>query len=266
MLFYLMLIPAALTAFGISAANPGMSKWWILPILIAAFVVWNLLYVLYVWLICRRVDLNEERHDVDPFYSRNTLLFIDWLLAACGVKVRLTGREWLPESGEFLLVGNHRAAFDPLATAHALRDVPLAFISKPENIYNLFLGKAAFRAGYLPIDRENARNALQTINEAAERMKNHVCSYAIFPEGTRSKDGDLHEFHRGSFKPAVKAGVPVVVMAVEGADHAYRGLFLRPVTVDVTLLDRIDADVVKEHNTAWLAERAHAVVLEKLGH
>ena len=266
MLFYLLWIPAALTALGIFAASPDLSKWWIVPILIAAFIVWNLLYVLYVWIICKRVDMNEEHHEIDPFYAKNTMIFIEWLLAVCGVKVRLTGREWLPESGEFLLVSNHRSAFDPLATAKALKDIPLAFISKPENIYKLFLGSAAWRAGYLPIDRENARNALQTINEAAERMKNHVCSYAIYPEGTRTKDGNLQEFHRGSFKPAVKAKVPVVVMAAENTDHAEKGLFFRPVTVELTILERIDADVVAAHNTAWLAEHAREVILAKLGH
>ena len=55
-------------------------------------------------------------------------------------------------------------------------------------------------------------------------------------------------------------------MAAEGTDHAERGLFFRPVHVHLTILERIDADVVAEHNTAWLAERAHAVILEKLGH
>ena len=74
MLFYLLGIPAALTAIGVFLIWPALSKWWILPILLGAFVVWNLLYVLYVWIICKRVDMSEPCPEIDPFYRRNTLI------------------------------------------------------------------------------------------------------------------------------------------------------------------------------------------------
>ena len=266
MLFHLMWIPAALTTLGVFAVWDAISKWWIVPILLGAFVFWNLVYLAYVFIICKRVDMTREYPTIDPFYHKNMMLFIDWLLTACGVTYTLEGREWLPEEGEFLLVSNHRSAFDPLVTLMALRDVPLAFISKPENITKLFLGAAAWRCCFLPIDRENARNALKTINEAAERMKNHACSFAIYPEGTRTRDGDLHEFHPGSFKTAQKARVPVVVMATEGSETALRGLFFKRNTVRLTILETIDAETVKEYKTVWLAERSHDLILELTGH
>ena len=115
MLFYLLWIPAALTALGIFLACPAMSAWWLLLILPLAFLLWNGLYLLYTWIICKRVDMDAEWTGISPFYQKNTQLFIDWLLAVLRVRYELRGTEWLPE-GEFLLVGNHRSAFDPLTT------------------------------------------------------------------------------------------------------------------------------------------------------
>lgn len=264
MLFYLLWIPAALTTLGVFSLC-AISKWWILPVLLGAFVFWNLIYVLYVFLICKRVDMTKDYPTIDPFYRKNVLVFVDWLLAVCGVKVERLGTEWLPE-GAFLLVSNHRSGFDPLATIHAFRDDSLAFISKPENIYKLFLGAAAYRAGFLPIDRDNARNALKTINEAAERMKNHVCSYAIYPEGTRSKTGDLQDFHHGSYKAAQKAHVPVVIMATEGTEQVLKRFPFRRTKVTLTILECIDADTVKASKTSFLAEHTKQLLLEQLGH
>ena len=265
MLFYLLGIPAALTTIGAFLIWPALSKWWILPILLGSFVLWNLLYVLYVWIICKRVDMSEPCPEIDPFYRTNTLIFIDWLLAVCGVKTKVVGRELLPE-GEFLLVSNHRSGFDPLTTMSAFKDRKLAFISKPENIYKLFLGAAAWRSCFLPIDRENARNALKTINEAADRMKRHVCSYGIYPEGTRSKTGNLQPFHHGSYKAAQKAHVPVVIMATEGSEKAIRGMCFHPMTVTLTILEVVDADTVKSGKTSWLAGRTEQLLLAQLGH
>ena len=265
MLFYLLWIPAALTALGIFLACPAMSAWWLLLILPLAFLLWNGLYLLYTWIICKRVDMDAEWTGISPFYQKNTQLFIDWLLAVLRVRYELRGTEWLPE-GEFLLVGNHRSAFDPLTTYAALRDRPFAFISKPENIEKLYLGAAAWSAGFLAIDRENARNALVTINTMADRMKNHVCSYGIYPEGTRTKTGNLQEFHAGSFKAAQKAHVPVVIMATENSEQVLKNFPFRRTKVVLTILETIDADTVKATKTAALAEHTKALLLEYLGH
>ena len=264
MLFYLLWIPAALTALGIFLACPAMSAWWLLLILPLAFLLWNGLYLLYTWIICKRVDMDAEWTGISPFYQKNTQFFIDWLLAVLRVRYELRGTEWLPE-GEFLLVGNHRSAFDPLTTYAALRDRRFAFISKPENIYKLFLGPAPYKCCFLAIDRENARNALKTINTAAARMKAHACSYGIYPEGTRTRTGKMLEFKPGAFKAAQKAHVPVVVVAVEGSEDVLKRVPFRSTTVTLTYLAVIDADTVKATHTHTLAEQVKGMLLEKLG-
>ena len=264
MLIYLFWALAAVTTLAVFLLS-SLSLWWLLPVLLGAFVFWNLLYVLYVFIICRRVDMTQNYNTLDPFYHKNVLLFIDWLLTFLRVKTELLGREWLPE-GEFLLVSNHRSAFDPLTTMVALRDLPLAFIAKPSLIYKLFVGAAAYRACFLAIDRENARNALKTINEAAQRMRDHVCSYGIYPEGTRSKDGNLMEFHHGSFKAAQKAHVPVVIMATEGTELVKKNFPFRRTHVTLTILECIDGETVRSMKTSELADHTKALLLEHIGH
>lgn len=265
-LFYLFCALAAVAAVVVVAAA-GISWWWLIPVFLGAAVLFNGLYLLYVLIICKRVDLSKEYDGIDPFYHRNVDLFIDWLLTICRVKGELQGTEWLPE-GRFLLVSNHRSAFDPLTAVAAFRraGIPLTFISKPENIYKLFVGPAAYRDGFLPIDRENARNALKTINAAAERMKAGTWSYGIYPEGTRTKDGNLQEFHPGSYKAAQKAHVPLVIMATEGSEQMKKNFPFRRTVVKLTILECIDADDVKAKKTAELAEHTKTLLTEYLGH
>ncbi len=263
MLFYLLWIPALLVAA--AALFFAHTGWWTLLILVGAFLVFNLLYILIVWIICKTVSMDREYTDISPFYHSQMMMFIDWALAVLRVKWKVTGLEKLPE-GEFLLVCNHRSILDPLTTMAALKSRSMAFVSKPENIYKLFLGRVAYRCGFLGIDRENARNALVTINKAAENMKNHLCSYGIYPEGTRTRTGDLQEFHAGSFKAAQKAKVPVVVTAILGTDTFKKNYPFRRTYVELQILDVIDAETVKASKTRELAETSRSQILEVIGH
>ena len=121
-------------------------------------------------------------------------------------------------------MSNHRSNFDPMVQWWVLRRWPLAFVSKPSNMRKFVIGPFVRRCCFLPIDRENARNALTTINAAANLIRAHVCSFAIYPEGTRSKSGELLPWHAGSLKIAQKANVPIVVGTVEGTERIARNV------------------------------------------
>ena len=110
---------------------PGLSLWWTLPIAVGLLLICNLLYVLAVYIYCKSIDMSREYDTIDPGAHRWMMGFIHWLLALCRVKIRTVNMDIVPREGEFLLVGNHRSAFDPLTTLAAMQDWPLAFISKP---------------------------------------------------------------------------------------------------------------------------------------
>lgn len=87
------------------------------------------------------------------------------------------------------------------------------------------------------LDRKNIKAGLATMNEGTKLLKDGF-SIAIFPEGTRSQDEDPHEFKEGSLRPALKAGVPVIPMAISGTADILennRRFQVKPTTVHITL-------------------------------
>lgn len=266
MLYYLFWIPAILLTIWIFFVSPALSWWWVVPIAVGCFLGINLLYVLVMLVLALLVDTRSENTRMDRFYLRATLLFDSWILSVCRVRTQVTGRDRLPPDGEFLLVSNHRSNFDPLITWWELRDRPLAFISKPENLRNIVFARCTIKCCFLPIDRDNARNALKTINAAAELIRRHECSFAIYPEGTRSKSGTLLEFRNGALKIAKKAGVPIVVATVDGTEKIARNAARRRRTdVKLTILEVIDAATVKASSTQELSARIRGKMYAQLG-
>jgi 1-acyl-sn-glycerol-3-phosphate acyltransferase len=91
------------------------------------------------------------------------------------------------------------------------------------------------RSGYIPIDRENPRNAAKSIIQAAKEIRNGVSAIA-FPEGTRSRTGDLGKFHSGAFALALRTGVPLVPISLEGS---YRVILPKTLKVNPGVIIRI---------------------------
>ena len=176
-----------------------------------------------------------------------------FLCLYAGVRTVIRGREKFPASGRFLFVCNHRSMFDPLIAMGWLGPWEIAFISKPSNLKIPLIGRAARTAGFLAIDRENDREALKTILTAVDYLKRGVCSVGIYPEGTRSRTGELLPFHSGSFKIAQRAHAPLVIACVHGTEKAKRAYFLHPHRCDLEILECLPAERVKAMSTQELA-------------
>ena len=90
---------------------------------------------------------------------------------------------------------------------------------------------------------------------------------AVYPEGTRSKTGELGPFHAGSFKIAQRGNVPVVIAAIRGTEEVHRHFPFRPTRVALDILDVIPAERVKAMSTQELAaysrEKIEAALREK---
>ena len=180
------------------------------------------------------------------------------MLLLLGYRFRIESTDRLPDR-PYLLVCNHRSAFDPLCTIAALENDALVFVAKPGVFKIPVIGAVMRRLCFLPIDRENARNAVTTIKRAAELIRNVGLSVGIYPEGTRSKDGRLLPFHAGSFKIAKLADCPVVVATIR-----YENVFLWFKRVHLHIVDVMSEEIVKENNTSALSERAEQAIREDL--
>jgi 1-acyl-sn-glycerol-3-phosphate acyltransferase len=136
------------------------------------------------------------------------------MLALNVVKVTVTGAEHLPNA-PVIFMSNHQSNFDILALLAAM---PRQFywIAKKELFEIPVFGTSMRRGGYIPLDRGDGRKALQSIDDAATTI-NQGKSVVIFPEGTRTPDGNLLPFKRGGFILARKADVPVVPVTINGS-------------------------------------------------
>ncbi len=117
-------------------------------------------------------------------------------------------------------VGNHTSLFDVLI-AIAMLPSPKAYVSKIENKKIPGLNWWMTELGCVFIDRDNLRQQVKVLKTAEENMKKGL-SYLVFPEGTRSKDGNVLEFKAGAFKIAQRAGVPVQPIGFAGVRQVLR--------------------------------------------
>ena len=257
---YLLISLAAVSLYSLAA---GFVLWRSVLLFLACFILGNAVTVLFFWICALFIDAGK------PLERQSRLCRIGCRaigsIAAVygGLRVHLTGMERLPEGERFLLVCNHRSGLDPLAVLWKLWRYNISFVSKPSNMRLPFLGRIAYGAGFLPIDRENDRSALKTILTAADYMKRGICSIGIYPEGTRSKTGELGDFHAGSFKIAQRAGAPVVIACIRGTEQALARL---PRRTDVFLdfLEILPPETVREKTTAELAAYSRALIAEHL--
>ena len=140
-----------------------------------------------------------------------------WASSICrasGVKVAVTGTEPLDPEKPYIFAANHQSQFD-IFVLQGFLGVDFRWLAKKELFTVPIWGPAMRRAGYIPIDRSHGRQAIKSLDEAAQKIAAGT-SVIIFPEGTRSKDGKLHDFKAGAMILAIKSGVPIVPVAILG--------------------------------------------------
>jgi 1-acyl-sn-glycerol-3-phosphate acyltransferase len=144
-------------------------------------------------------------------FARTWSRFIFW---GVGVRVHLSGAENIPKGQPVIFAANHQSTMDIPAMFGFL---PTQFRIMAKQVLFLipFLGWHLYLSGNIPIDRKDARRAHGSIFKAAARIKKGI-SILVFLEGTRSRDGKIHRFKRGSFTLARKLGVPLVPIAIRG--------------------------------------------------
>ena len=238
----------------------SLSLWWLLPLLISLYAASFLLVVLVtvIFSCCiRRAKPSGARR---VFYLLVSHL-AEWACLLCGMRVEAEGVDRLPQDRPFLLVGNHLSNLDPLVALAALRGHDTAFVSKPENFKIPVVGFVMRNAAFLPIDRENPRNAVTTIKTAAQHIAERSLCVGIYPEGTRNKAGEgLLPFHNGSFKIATTAKCPIAVLTVryEKSHFPYRRV------ARIRVVEVLDADYVTANRTDAISERARTIIEEDL--
>lgn len=230
---------------------------WLLIIIVASFLEYVLLLVFSAYAVdSKRI---YEKHSS---YYRWLLNSSTWLLVFFGrVHYHTRGLEKIPKNQRFLLVCNHKSKLDPITTWYLLKDFDVAFISKEKNFHVPIWGRIIRRCCFLSIDRENPRKAMETVNKAAELIKNDQVSIAVYPEGTRNFGEGLLPFHNGIFKIAQKANVPVVICGIEGADKMRTNFPFHRSDIYFDVLDVVSAEDVKAQRCNDIGNHARSLML-----
>jgi 1-acyl-sn-glycerol-3-phosphate acyltransferase len=157
-----------------------------------------------------------------------------------GVRVSSVGHENLEDGRAYLFMSNHVSNLDPPIITRLLgRRI---FVMTKQELFKIPLfGRAMRAAGFVPVDRSNARAAIQSVRLAVRALQSGL-GMLVFPEGTRSSDGKLLPFKKGVFHLAMEAGVPVVPITITGSYEAWpKGrMSLHPVEVVVIFHPAID--------------------------
>jgi 1-acyl-sn-glycerol-3-phosphate acyltransferase len=137
------------------------------------------------------------------------------LLWISRVRVRIEGLEKIAPDGSYVFVSNHLSYMD---TPVVLANIPVQFrfLAKRGLFQIPLLGTHLARAGHIPVPRDDARAAVKTMTTAAQAIRERGISLLIFPEGGRSHTGELAAFKEGAAYIAIRAGVPLVPVALKG--------------------------------------------------
>jgi len=155
-----------------------------------------------------------------------------WLLR---IKATVHGVENIQRGTNYVYLANHASYLDIITLGATIPD-NIRFIFKKEITKVPIFGWGLALGPYITIDRADPRNAMASIEKAAGEIRDGA-SVAIFPEGTRSPDGELGQFKRGGFLLATRSGVPMVPVAIKGtyqllSRHDFR---VKPGRVEVTI-------------------------------
>lgn len=169
------------------------------------------------------------------------------------IDLKVSGLEKLPEENGFILYGNHQGMFDVVALVGVFpRILSCVFKKELENVP--FLKQVIACTKSFAMDREDVRQSLTVIQNVTKEVQAGR-NYLIFPEGTRSKNGNnMNEFHGGSFRCAVKAKCPIVPVAFIDSFKVLDQKGCKPVTVQIHFLDPIPFEEYGHLKTVDVAE------------
>jgi 1-acyl-sn-glycerol-3-phosphate acyltransferase len=161
-------------------------------------------------------------------------------LLLSGIRYRVDGGENLPLDRAAVYCANHQSNVDPPILYTALhRRMHILYKHEIDRIP--VLARAFRMGGFIPIDRSRKESAMRSIEAGAQSLRSGN-SFLIFPEGTRSRSDEMLPFKKGGFIMAIKAGAPIVPVAIQGGREAMRrgSRIIRPVTISIRVGEPIE--------------------------
>ena len=183
------------------------------------------------------------------------------ILCAGAVKLKVTGLEKLDPHRQYIFMVNHQSNVDIPILIQSLPRFQLRWIAKQELFWIPFFGWAMWATKHIAVDRSKPKNAVKSLRLAKQRIAAGI-SVVVFPEGTRSRDGQLQRFKKGGFLLAVKTNTEIVPVTVKGSrallpSGAWR---LRSGTVEVVVDQPVSIAGYRPGNLRLLSDQVRETI------
>ena len=211
--------------------------------------------------LCHYAKHTEEYPEIEKY--RHIQYILKLAVKSGNIDFVVTGQENIPQENGFILYSNHQGMFDVLSIA-ATCDNPLGVVFKKELAEIPFLKQIVACTRSFAMDREDIKQSMQVILAVTKEVQAGR-NYLIFPEGTRSKNGNhLLEFHGGSFKCALKAKCPIVPIALVDNYKVLDQKGCAPVKVQIHYLPPIMYEEYAGMNTQEVAAMVRSRIEDKI--
>ena len=213
-----------------------------------------------------QVNSLQRRGELQQAECKTNQIAHKWarsLVKLTGTKVEISGLENIPERN-VLFVSNHQGNFDiPLLIGYI--DKPKGFIAKMELKKLPIVNRWMEKIHCVFIDRNDIRQSVKAIKAGTELLKSGK-NMVLFPEGTRSRTANLGEFKPGGMKLALKSGVPIVPVTINGSYKILEqnGYIIKPAKVKIIVSHPIYVNQLSKDEQANLAELVKAKIAQQL--
>lgn len=190
-------------------------------------------------------------------------VFSPFFIRIVGGRLRVSGRNNIKKGETYVYMANH-SSFSDIPILYASTRQRLHFMAKAELKKSVF-GVPIRKMRMIFVDRSNTKNSVEGLKKAALMIKNGK-DLAVFPEGTRSKNGTLGTFKKGSFKLALHAGVKIIPVGIQGASTivGHNNFRFRPATVIVRIGEPIDTTAYNDATIQELSDKVKEKIKELL--
>lgn len=181
------------------------------------------------------------------------------------IRVKVIGLENCNPQKSYVFVSNHQSIFDIFVLYGWLPNL-FKWIMKMELKKIPLVGQACESAGHIFIDRANPMAAQKSLEKAESKLVKGV-SVVVFPEGTRTKTGQMNKFKRGAFRIAADLSLPILPVSIKGSFERIpkKAYYIQPGTIEVVLHKPIDIQTFEQEKTAELIQHTWEIIRQGIG-
>ncbi|MGH7828115.1 MAG: lysophospholipid acyltransferase family protein [Candidatus Binatia bacterium] len=185
-----------------------------------------------------------------------------WMILKIGrISLRVEGLKHIDPQSQYVFMVNHQSNIDIPVLVQSLVGFQLRWLAKKELLRVPLFGWAVWASKHIVIDRAGGLRALKSLQKAKERLQEGI-SIVVFPEGSRSRTGNLLPFKKGGFLLATQTNTPVVPVTINGSGASLPAGAWRPVpaTVEVWIGEPLPVEGYRPGNLRLLSARARQAI------